>query len=86
MEGIKGIKPVIKKVKFDLKGKISVYLKDGRIIISPIHNYPSLKKLSIDERKKFTIVNDQMLLFKNCNEIYHIQDFLGVEQDYVYAG
>ncbi len=86
MEGIKGIKPVIKKVAFNLPGKISVYLEDGRIIIAPLNLFPGIKKIPSQKRMKYTIYNDQIIVFHYGDENYHIQDFLGVEADYIYAG
>ena len=54
-EGIIGIHPIIKKVNFDHRGKISVYLDDGRIIIAPLKLYPSIARLTSAQRKKYTI-------------------------------
>ena len=86
MEGIYKIKPVIEKILFSTAGKISISLKDGRVIIVPIKYFPGIKKLSLAERRRYRIINDQMIMFHNSNEIYHLQDFLGKEQQYRYAG
>jgi hypothetical protein len=86
MEGIYGIRPIIKKLDFTHRGKIALYLKDGRTIISPLSFFPSIKKMPMDKRLKYSIVNDEMILFEYCNEIYHLQDFLGKEIDYRYKG
>ena len=85
-EGYQRGKPKIKKVMFDVKGMISLYLEDGRIISAPLGKYPSIKKLTHEQRKQLNIANDQILIFRDCDEIYHLQDFLGREQDYAYAG
>lgn len=87
MEGIHGIKPVIKSVKWPARGKIQIDLEDGRSLISPLRLFPGIKKLSPKNRKTLVIVNDQILLFREgTNEVYHLQDFLGKEIDYRYKG
>jgi hypothetical protein len=40
-EGFISIKPKIKKLDFSLKGKMVVFLNDGRIISVPIKFFPS---------------------------------------------
>jgi len=83
IEGFHGISPRFKKVLFPSPGKIQVVLEDGRIIISPLSRFPSLKKLSPEKRKKMSLIdNGKGLWFDDCNEVYHVQDFLGREVDY----
>lgn len=69
----------IEKILFNMPGKITIKLEDGRMFISPLKYFPELKKLSIDKRKKYTIVDDRTILFSYTNSIYHIEDFIGVE-------
>ena len=83
VEGFHGISPRFKKVSFPERGKIQVNLEDGRTIIAPLRWFPSLKKLSVSSRKKVSFIdNNKGLWFDDCNEVYHIQDFLGRETDY----
>ena len=84
MEGISNISPVIDKIDFREKGNIRIFLKDGRILISPLKYFPSLKRLNASERKRYHIIDGQILLFDNCNEVFHIEQFLGKEQLYRY--
>jgi hypothetical protein len=69
----------IEKINFDLAGKISLKLEDGRIIIVPIKYFPDLKKLPIEKRKKYTIVDDRTVLFQFSGNVYHLEDFIGLE-------
>jgi hypothetical protein len=73
------IKMIIEKIKFDKIGKMALILEDGREIIVPLKYFPEIKKLSIDKRKKYTIVDDRTVLFLHSNSIYHLEDFLGLE-------
>ena len=69
----------IEKLNFDIAGKISLKLEDGRVIIVPIKYFPDLQKLSVEKRKKYTIVDDRTILFKYADSIYHLEDFMGLE-------
>ena len=86
MEGIYQITPSIKKISFEQKGKIFLYLEDGRIIISPLKYFPGIQHLDSKQRKIYTIMDDQMIMFKDSDSIYHLQDFIGKEQNYRYRG
>jgi len=35
--------------------------------------------MSIDKRKKYTIVNDRTILFAYSDSVYHLEDFIGLE-------
>jgi len=85
MEGIGHIKPKIKKVGFQKRGFLSVYLKDGRVLLVPLRFLPSVKKLKGKERAKYQIADDTTVVFFGCREVYHIQDFLGIYEDYKYS-
>jgi len=69
----------IEKLNFDLIGKISLKLQDGRIIIVPLKYFPELQKLSVAQRKKYTIVDDRTILFNYSDAVYHLEDFMGLE-------
>ena len=72
----------IKQILFDIPGKITLKLEDGRIIITPLKYFPELQKLSVDKRKKYTIVDDRTILFSYANSIYHLEDFMGLERQW----
>ena len=68
----------VEKLLFNQRGKIAICLKDGRIFISPLRYFPELQKLRVDKRKKYTIVDDRTILFKELNSVYHLEDFIGL--------
>jgi hypothetical protein len=84
-EGIIGTAPAIDKISFELKGKMNIYLEDGRILIVPLSLFPSIKKLSESQRKKWHISDAQIILFADCDEVFHLEQFLGSEVDYRYS-
>jgi hypothetical protein len=69
----------IEKILFDTPGKITLKLEDGRVFIAPLKYFPELSKLSVDKRKKYTIVDDRTILFSYSNSVYHLEDFIGIE-------
>ena len=72
----------IEKILFDTTGKITIKLEDGRLFISPIKYFPELKSLSVEKRKKYTIVDDRTILFSFANSVYHLEDFIGLESNW----
>jgi hypothetical protein len=69
----------IDKLLFIEPGKIIIKMKDGRLFIIPLRYFPELQKLSIDKRKKYTIVDDIIILFAHSDIVYHLEDFIGLE-------
>ena len=79
INSLKNAKLSISKIHFDLAGKISLQLEDGRIIIVPLRYFPQIQKMPLEKRKKYTIVDDRTVLFFHSNLIYHLEDFMGLE-------
>jgi len=75
IEGYWNVTPVIKKISFE-RGTIHVELQDGRIIIAPLKQFPSIKKLKPEQRKKWYIFGNGFS-FDASDEIFHIEQILG---------
>ena len=86
MEGFVGIIPVIKSISFSVRGRMDIHFKDGRNLVVPLSRYPSIRKMSVADRKKYTIADGQVIIWQACDEVFHIQDFLGLPKDYCYKG
>ena len=71
---------IIKNLNFDLPGKISIALEDGRELIVPLKYFPEIKKMSLEKRRQFTIVDDRTILFRNSDNVYHLEDFFGLDE------
>ena len=69
----------ISKLNFDIAGKISLKLEDGRVIIVQLKYFPDIQKLTVEKRKKYTIVDDRTILFSYSDLVYHLEDFMGLE-------
>ena len=85
LEGFVRVHPVIKNVTFEKKGYIDISLEDGRHILAPLRVFPSIKKLNALQRKKYAIADGQVIIWEAANEVFHLQQFLGREQDYAYS-
>ena len=81
VEGYWNITPEIETVSFSLRGRIKIELKDGRILFVPVAAFPSIKKLSLKDRKKWYRFGNGFS-FDNCDEVFHIEQILGNFQNY----
>jgi hypothetical protein len=81
VEGYWNITPEIKTVSFSVRGRIKIELKDGRILLVPVSAFPSIKKLSMEDRKKWYRFGNGFS-FENCDEVFHIEQILGNFQKY----
>ena len=48
---LKNANMCIEKLSFDLVGKISLKLEDGRVIIVPLKYFPDIQKMPVEKRK-----------------------------------
>ena len=84
-EGALNLEPRIVKLTFEGKGKMEVHLLDGRIIVMPIDMFPEIKKLTAEQRKKFSIIGGEGFTFDACIELFHLAQVLGNYNDYKYS-
>ena len=67
----------IKKLDFNEKrGKMAVYLTDGREVIVPVGLFPEIKKLSKSQREDYMILDGQFFSFEAISKIFSIKDLL----------
>ena len=67
----------IKKLDFTTyRGKMLVYLTDGRQVIVPLSFFPDIKKLTLKERASWIILDDQFFTFANLSKVYSIEDVM----------
>ena len=84
MEGITDTKPEIKKIDFKRKGYLTVYFIDGRILFMPLKFFPSIKKMPVVKLTRYQIADGNTIIFTYADEVYHVQDLLGVYDNYKY--
>lgn len=84
MNGINKLSPVIKKISFPEKGKMKFNLLDKREINIPLSYFPKIKALTVAQRNKWYVLDEQMFSFDECDEVFHIEQVLGKENNYKY--
>ena len=82
--GFNAISPAITRVSFRKTGAITLYLEDERMLSAPLSCFPGIKKLTTDQRKRYHIADGNILMFRDDDEVYHIQDFLGTYETNAY--
>ena len=75
--GFNSVKPEIARISFRKAGAITLHLEDGRSVIAPLSYFPGIAQLSPAQRRQYHIADGDIVLFRNDDEVYHIQDFLG---------
>lgn len=69
----------IKKLDFTAhRGKMTVYLTDGREIIFPLSFFPDIKRLPLKKREGWMILDDQFFTFEGVSKVYSVMDLLKV--------
>lgn len=66
----------IESMDFNMRGKFSAKLSDGRVIIVPISLFPDIKEMSIKERNEWMILDDQYFTFTHMSKVFSVLDLL----------
>lgn len=72
------IYPCIKSVEFINGSIMFVHLDNDRTFIVPLEKFPAIRQLSSDEKKAFEIIDDKYLSFLAIDEVYSIQELIGL--------
>jgi hypothetical protein len=74
---MKDVNVGIKDMDFkSLRGKMIVRLTDGRTVIVPVSFFPDIKQMSVKEREKWMVLDDQYFTFENMTRVYSVLDLL----------
>lgn len=69
----------ISKLAFgEKRGKMAVYLTDGREVLVPISLFPDIKRMSRAQREDWMVLDDQFFTFDATSRIYSLKDVLHV--------
>jgi hypothetical protein len=76
---LENVKVGIRDLNFTAyRGKMLVRLTDGREIIVPVSFFPDIKQMSVKERKRWMILDDQYFTFENLTRVYSLLDLMRV--------
>lgn len=65
--------------KFDFmthRGKMLVYLTDGRQVLVPLSFFPDIKRLSVKDRSEWIILDDQFFTFSKLSKVFSIEEIM----------
>lgn len=67
----------IKKLNFtEKRGMMVVYLTDGRVVMVPVSYFRDIQNMSVKERSKWFVLDDQYFTFENMSRVYSVKDVL----------
>ncbi len=67
----------IKRLDFaSRRGKMVVFLTDGREVVVPLSLFPDIKHLSLKERGEWMVLDEQFFTFKHLSRVYSIEDLM----------
>ena len=73
----RNIKTGIKKLDFvSYRGKMMVYLTDGRQILVPLSFFPDIKLLSVKDRTDWIILDEQFFTFARLSKVFSIEEVM----------
>ena len=76
VEGYWDIVPNVQAISFPDSDQLKVELEDGRIIIMPLNRFPSIQKLTPNQRKHWYKYGNGFS-FDDADEVIHIEQILG---------
>lgn len=72
------ILPAIRNIDFINSSIMFVHLENDRTFIVPLDKFPLIHKLTEQQKKDFEIIDDNYLSFLALDEIYSINDLIGI--------
>lgn len=76
IEGYWNVAPRIKTIWFPVENQLAVELGDGRIIFTPLDRFPSIQKLTVEQRQAWYHFGNGFS-FDDCTEVIHIEQIPG---------
>ncbi|UFH53604.1 DUF2442 domain-containing protein [Spirosoma sp. KNUC1025] len=81
IEGYWDVVPKVQAVSFPTTDLLIVELEDGRIISMPLDRFPSIQKLTPDQRQHWYVYGNGFS-FDDSDEVIHIEQILGNVKTY----
>ena len=60
------------------RGKMAVFLTDGRVVIVPLSMFPEIKQLKRKQREDYMIMDGQFFSFEALSKIFSVKDVLRI--------
>ena len=82
--GFRGTRPKITRITFQKRNFVTLHLEDGRLVYAPLTNFSGIAELTSIQRRQNHIADGNMVLFRDDDAVYHVQDFLGTYEANAY--
>ena len=70
--------PAIKAVEFINSSIMFVHLNNDRTFIVPLEKFPAIQQLAAEDKKAFEIIDEKYLSFLSIDEVYSIEELIGL--------
>ena len=70
--------PKLRAVEFLNSTIMFVHLDNDRTFLVPLDKFPALKNLTAEQRKDFEIIDNEQLSFLSIDEVYSVEELLGL--------
>lgn len=70
--------PAIRHIDFINSSILFVHLDNDRTFIVPLDKFPAIQNLTADQKKEFEIIDDCYLSFLSLDEVYSVNDLIGI--------
>jgi hypothetical protein len=68
---------IITSLEVDNPEIITIYLDDERSISVPVRYFAEIENLTLEERRRWILLDEQVFSFEDCDEVFHLQQMLG---------
>ena len=68
----------LKSLDFNMRGKFSATLTDGRVLIVPVSMFPDIKNMPLKARNEWMILDHQYFTFEHMTRVYSILDLINL--------
>ncbi|MVM32116.1 DUF2442 domain-containing protein [Spirosoma sp. HMF4905] len=76
VEGYWNVVPKVQSICFPTPNQLKVELADGRAILMPLDRFPSIQKLTAEQRQCWYVYGNGFS-FDDADEVIHIEQILG---------
>ncbi len=71
--------PKIKSVEFLNSSIMFIHLANDRTFLVPLDQFPTIKKLTTEQKKDYEIIDDAHLSFLAIDDVFSVAELLGMK-------
>jgi len=70
--------PAIRNIEFINSSIMFIYLDNDRTFIIPLDKFPAIQNLSAEQKKDYEIIDEHNLSFLAIDEVYSVNELIGL--------